>query len=68
VVHHDEAKHSAYSSARRIISWFWMQCPSSVSATTPAFLATNGREFFAGDAVIAPVTKTFTQPSAAALS
>src|SRR5688572_28990289 len=47
-----------------------MQCPSSVSATTPAFFKDpmGASSSPAMPLVIAPETNTFTQPSAAALS
>src|SRR6516162_7168109 len=60
----------AYSTARRINSWFWMQWPSSVVATTPARLnepisASSSPAIFLE---IAPVGKTFTHAASAARS
>src|ERR1043166_5350286 len=53
----------AYSTARRINSWFWIQCPSSVIATTPAPpnepIGANSSPAMLFE--IAPVGRTFTQ-------
>ena len=60
----------AYSSARRMTSGFWMQWPSSVSATMPALCIEpmGASSSPAMPLVIAPVGKTFTHASALAFS
>ena len=56
----------AYSSARRITSGFWMQCPSSVSATMPALCIEpmGASSSPAIPLVIAPLGKTLITASA----
>ncbi len=60
----------AYSSARRMTSWFCTQWPSSVSATTPALASEpmGASSSPARPLVIAPVGKTLTHDSRAAFS